>query len=216
MKSVLALVVVAAGLMSCAFVPAFAADLFFAGDSTLESCWVDGRKREPYRSWGDSLQRKLKGGSKVRNFARSGYSTKMFIERGAWKSLIAEVKAGDFVVIQFGHNDQKHTTEEQVRTLYAPPDGAYRENLRKFAAEVRAKGATPVFCTPIVRATFDDAGRKLVDFGTFGQSDAGWLGWVDAENTRQEIQVQTAFFVMASPSGPGCALGDWSTMRCGL
>ena len=44
---------------ACTLVPAFAADLFFAGDSTLESCWVDGRKREPYRSWGDSLQRKL-------------------------------------------------------------------------------------------------------------------------------------------------------------
>ena len=140
------------------------ASIFLAGDSTLDEY---GRRRRPGRaplaSWGAALEGSMKLGCRVRNFARSGASTRSFIEGGHWDRLMNGVKKGDFVIVQFGHNDQKHTTEEQRKALYAPADGLYRENLRKFAAEVRAKGATPVFCTPIVRATFDEKGEKLVD-----------------------------------------------------
>jgi DNA sulfur modification protein DndE len=105
----------------------------------------------------------MHSGSLVRNFAKSGASTKSFIANGHWGRLIEAVRPGDFVLIQFGHNDQKQATPEQRKVLFAAADGLYRDNLRRFAAEVRAKGATPLFCTPIVRATFDEKGEKLVD-----------------------------------------------------
>ena len=140
------------------------ASLFFAGDSTLDEY---GRRHRPGRaplaSWGSALEGSMRLGCCVRNFAKSGASTRSFIEMGIWERLIKEVKAGDFVVVQFGHNDQKQTTEQQRKVLYAAANGLYRDNLRKFAKEVRAKGATPIFCTPIVRATFDAEGNRLVD-----------------------------------------------------
>lgn len=156
-------VAVFAGLALGVFGSAFGADLFLAGDSTLESCVVDGVKREPYRSWGESLCPQLKEGNRIRNFARSGHSTRMFVENGVWQHLLAEVKSGDYVLVQFGHNDQKHTTAEQCRTQFASPEGLYREYLLRFVKETREKGATPLLCTPIVRATFDESGKKLVD-----------------------------------------------------
>jgi lysophospholipase L1-like esterase len=140
------------------------AQLFLAGDSTLDEfgrCHRPGRA--PLASWGVALEGAMKLGGRVRCFAKSGTSTRSFIDMGYWQRLIKEVKAGDFVVIQFGHNDQKQATEEQRAKVYAAHDGLYRDNLRRFAAEVRAKRATPVFCTPIIRATFDEAGKKLVD-----------------------------------------------------
>ena len=140
------------------------AHLFLAGDSTLDDYGRRHRSgRAPLASWGATLQGKMHSGSLVRTFAKSGASTKSFIANGHWGRLIEAVRPGDFVIIQFGHNDQKQTTQEQRKVLFASADGLYRENLRKFAAEVRAKGATPIFCTPIVRATFDKTGKKLVD-----------------------------------------------------
>jgi DNA sulfur modification protein DndE len=140
------------------------AHLFLAGDSTLDDYGRRHRSgRAPLASWGATLQGKMHSGSLVRTFAKSGASTKSFIANGHWGRLIEAVRPGDFVLIQFGHNDQKQATEEQRKVLFAAADGLYRENLRKFAAEVRAKGATPIFCTPIVRATFDKTGKKLVD-----------------------------------------------------
>ena len=141
--------------------PADAPTLFFAGDSTLDDY---GRKpHPPYASWGTELERHMTGSCKVENFARSGASTKSFFEDGHWGRLIGRVKEGDFVAIQFGHNDQKWYTPFYVEKRFCAPKAAFRDNLRRMAEEVRAKGATPIFLTPIVRGNFDADGRKLTD-----------------------------------------------------
>ena len=136
-----------------------AASIFFAGDSTLD----DNGFRHPYRSWGREVGFFMKSGNDVRNFARSGASTKSFRESGQWSRLIADVKAGDFVVIQFGHNDQKRSSQFYREKRWADPKGLFREIVRGWAGEVRAKGATPILASPIRRGTFDTDGKTLID-----------------------------------------------------
>jgi DNA sulfur modification protein DndE len=134
--------------------------LLLAGDSTLD----DYRRKPhpPYASWGTELEKSMKPGCKVDNYAKSGASTKSFIEAGHWAKLIAAVKPGDYVGIQFGHNDQKCSNKFYLEKRFAPPDGLFKENVRKFVAEIRAKGGKPILMSPIVRGTFGKDG-KLYD-----------------------------------------------------
>lgn len=134
-----------------------AATFLLAGDSTLDD---HGRKpRPPYASWGTTLEKSMKPGCKVDNYAKSGRSTKSFIAEGHWAKLVAAIKPGDFVGIQFGHNDQKWSKPIDEELRFADPNGLFRENVRKFVAEVRAKGGKPVLMSPIVRGTFGKDGK---------------------------------------------------------
>ena len=144
---------------------ASATTLFFAGDSTLDDAGysLGGKIRAPYYSWGTQLQKAMKAGCRVANYARSGDSTKSFDAAGLWAKLIAEVKPGDFVAIQFGHNDQKRSSEFCRKERWADPKGLFREIVRGWVKDVRAKGATPILLSPICRATFDKDGKTLID-----------------------------------------------------
>ncbi len=144
---------------------ASATTLFFAGDSTLDDHGysLGGRIRAPYYSWGTQLQKSMKTGCRVANYARSGASTKSFVASGQWAKLIAAVQSGDFVAIQFGHNDQKRSTAFERAERWADPRGLFCEIVRGWVRDVRAKGATPILLSPICRATFDVTGRRLVD-----------------------------------------------------
>ncbi|MBR4612701.1 MAG: cellulase family glycosylhydrolase [Kiritimatiellae bacterium] len=122
--------------------------LFFAGDSTLDE---HGGDESTYGSWGAALRPSLREGCSIVNYGRSGRSTTSFRREGRWDKILAELTPGDFVVIQFGHNDQKLDKPD-----VATPVPEYKANLARMADEVRAKGATPVFATPIVRLTFKD------------------------------------------------------------
>ena len=148
-------------VVACCAAPTFATTLFFAGDSTLD----DHRRKPhpPYASWGTELERYMKAGNKVDNHARSGASSKSFVESGCWDAMIKLVSPGDFVVIQFGHNDQKHSNEFYRTKRFTSVNGTYEEYYTRFVNEIRAKGATPMFATSIVRGTFDASGKKLVD-----------------------------------------------------
>ena len=138
------------------------ATLFFAGDSTLD----DGGRNPthyPYVSWGTELEQSMTAGNRVLNFARSGESTRSFVVAGLWAKLLADVQPGDFVAIQFGHNDQKRGTEFYRRERWADPKGLFREIVRGWVRDIRAKGATPILLSPICRGTFDKTGTRLVD-----------------------------------------------------
>jgi lysophospholipase L1-like esterase len=144
--------------------------LFFAGDSTLDDAGfsLSGRFRDPYRSWGTMLLNWMKPECGVANYARSGASTKSFVKSGLWDKLIADVKPGDFVAIQFGHNDQKRSNDFYRENRWADPNGLFREIVRGWVKDVRAKGATPLLLSPIRRATFDKDGEKLLDKASRG------------------------------------------------
>ncbi|QKJ20577.1 rhamnogalacturonan acetylesterase [Microbacterium hominis] len=113
-----------------------------AGDSTV----APAKPAElPMTGWGDYLEPVVE--APVRNLAFGGATTQSFIDAGSWAELIGGVVAGDTVVIQFGHNDQK------VAELAAR--GGYADRLRGFVAEVRERGASAVLCTSTERRWFD-------------------------------------------------------------
>lgn len=144
-----------------------AANLYMAGDSTLAPRGKvkpnAGIEETCLGSWGEELTNYVKSAVKVVDLAMSGRSTKSFIDEGRWDKLIQQVQPGDYVFIQFGHNDQK----KNKPSVYAAVDGAYRDNLTRFAKEVRAKGAKPVFGTSMIRRTFDKDGKVHDGLGEY-------------------------------------------------
>ena len=119
------------------------------GDSTMAE--KDLPKAGAERGWGMMFQNFLDPARvQVVNYAQNGRSTKSFIDLGLWDKVYQAVKPGDYVFIQFGHNDAK--ADDPVR--YAAPWGAYQDNLRTFIDGVREKGGTPVLLTPIARRWF--------------------------------------------------------------
>jgi DNA sulfur modification protein DndE len=136
------------GLMSFA---AAAPRVFMVGDSTMANKPLD----LPERGWGMVLPEYFREPAVVHNHAVNGRSTKSFIDEGRWDKVVGELQAGDFVIIQFGHNDEKK--EDPKR--YTDPATSYRDNLRRFVRESRAKGATPILATPVCRRKFDANGH---------------------------------------------------------
>ncbi|MBH8559144.1 glycosyl hydrolase family 28 protein [Hymenobacter negativus] len=163
MKSTL--VALLAGLGTCltaAFRPADApkTQIFLVGDSTMAD---KADLSKPERGWGMEFGQYFDGGVVIRNTAMNGRSTKSFLREGRWAKVVQDLKPGDWVFIQFGHNDSK--VEDSVRS--APAQTAYRQLLTKFVQEAKAKGANPVLLTPVGRRYFDDAGKRKDDHGEY-------------------------------------------------
>lgn len=134
--------------------------IFLAGDSTMAAKLPEKR---PETGWGEMLEQHFKPGRvKVDNRAANGRSTKTFISEGRWDGIVKELKKGDHVLIQFGHNDQSKDKGER----YTPPED-FKRNLAKFVDEVRAKGATPILMTPVVRRRFDKDGKFFDSHGEY-------------------------------------------------
>jgi pectinesterase len=125
--------------------------VFLAGDSTMAEKLPEKR---PETGWGEHLQRFFDPAAvRVANHARNGRSTRTFIEEGRWQAIVDSLRPGDYVFIQFGHNDGS----EEKPDRYTPP-ADYRANLVRFVGEVQARDATPVLFTPVVRRRFDGTG----------------------------------------------------------
>ncbi|MBQ6081755.1 MAG: pectin esterase [Bacteroidales bacterium] len=122
------------------------------GDSTMAEKDLSGGN--PERGWGMMFQNFLDDSIKVINYAQNGRSTKSFIDRGLWDKVKANLKPGDWLFIQFGHNDAKESDPER----YAAPFGAYQDNLRLFVRTAKSMGATPVLLTPVARRWFKENG----------------------------------------------------------
>ena len=118
--------------------------LVIVGDSTV--CVQP--EESPCRGWGQFIQGFFDGTVRVINRARSGRSTKTFLQEGLWSDALAEKP--DYVLIQFGHND----SHEPGRPESTDAAGDYRDYLRRYVDESRAAGATPILVTPMHRRTF--------------------------------------------------------------
>ena len=127
--------------------------IHMAGDSTM--CDYKDTRRG---GWGQLLKQQVKPGVVVNNRAVGGQSTKSFIESKRWSKLLAKVKKGDYIIIQFGHNDQKKKNADR----YAAADGDFKTNLTKFITEAKNKGAKPILATSVCRRTYGKDG-KLTD-----------------------------------------------------
>jgi len=110
----------------------------------------------PLAGIGQALPAYCKPGVKVENHAVSGTSTKSFQDRGYWKAVIDGIKKGDYLLIKFGHNDQKKKKPE----VYAEAKTDYYNNLTKFIKEAKAKGAQPVLITSMCRRIFYKSGDR--------------------------------------------------------
>lgn len=152
MKKVFSLPVILVGL-AFSFPGKKKIKIFLAGDST---CAIKETKIYPETGWGMPFVYFWDSTITVVNRAKNGRSTKTFISEGLWKSIMDEAKEGDYVMIQFGHNDEAKDKGER----YAAPD-TFKMNLTRFIRETREKKATPILMTPVSRRKFDKEGNAV-------------------------------------------------------
>ncbi|MFA9370187.1 MAG: rhamnogalacturonan acetylesterase [Labilibaculum antarcticum] len=130
--------------------------IFLCGDSTV----VD-QENEPWCSWGQIIPCFFSDDVCFANYAESGETTSGFIARRRLEKLLTQVKPGDYVFVEFGHNDQKEKGEGKGAYLN------FTDRLKDFVAEAREKGAIPVFVTPTQRRSFNDEGKIIDTHGDY-------------------------------------------------
>src|SRR6266853_199509 len=156
--------------------------IFVVGDSTANN------NANGARGWGDPFVSYFDTTKiNVTNRARAGRSSRTFITEGLWDKVLADVKPGDFVLIQFGHNDGGPVDKDRARGSlpglgdeakeFTLPDGrkevvhTYGWYMRKMIADTKSKGATPIVLSPTVRNIWKD-GHVERDLGQFRQWSA--------------------------------------------
>ena len=128
--------------------------IFWAGDSTVRR---NSMLTYPQTGIGQVFDRYVKRVDvQIENHAENGRSTKQFLDEGRLVPIYDRMQQGDFLFIQFGHNDEK--INDPAR--YADPDGQYAANLEKFVNAARNKGAIPVLITPLTRRLFREPGMS--------------------------------------------------------
>ncbi len=124
--------------------------VWLIGDSTMS---IKEKKAWPETGWGMPFVNFWDSTVTVDNRARNGRSTKSFMTEGLWKSVTNELAEGDYVFIQFGHNDEVPTK----KTATTPEE--FKSNLVKYITETRDKKAIPVLLTSVARRKFDSTGK---------------------------------------------------------
>lgn len=166
------LLIVSVILINCIGDEEGTAKILMMGDSTMAdkpliksvTDTVTGEKfEEPFleRGWGQLLPELVSEKGEVVNYARNGRSTRTFIEEGLWTELYDNIASGDFVIIQFGHNDGVITKKS-----YTNPT-QFRLNFVAFVNEVKDAGGYPVLCTPVARRRFDESGNLVPTHGEY-------------------------------------------------
>lgn len=121
--------------------------VFLAGDST-----VTDQPKEPWTSWGQMLTRFFKPEIAVANYAESGETLRAFMGERRLEKILTQIKAGDYLFVQFAHNDMKRGTPEEI---------GYHKSLMTFIEAARKNGAYPVLVTSMHRRQFDENGHVV-------------------------------------------------------
>lgn len=138
--------------------------IFTIGDSTCANKTLEKGALE--RGWGQALPSYLDSRYVVvDNHALNGRSSKSFRDEGHWQPVYDKIQKGDYVFIQFGHNDQKPKEDR-----HTDPGTTYNENLRRYITETREKGGIPVLLTSMVRRKFDENGKLVETHGDYLQA----------------------------------------------
>ena len=133
-----------------------AVTIFIVGDSTAANKDTSGGKLE--RGWGQLFQNYFnKNLAVVDNHARNGRSSKSFMTDGLWAKVTTLIKKGDYVLIQFGHNDEKKGDTAR----YTQPGSTFDQYLTKYVTEIKNLGGIPVLMSPVVRCSWKNG--VLVD-----------------------------------------------------
>ncbi len=156
------LLVIIIGLFSLAFI--FPAEkpikIFLAGDSTIA---IKETKTYPETGWGMPFVHFWDSTVTVVNRAKNGRSTKSFMQEGLWKSITDEAGEGDYIFIQFGHNDEVATKKTYTT------ETEFRNNLIKYVEDSRTLKAIPILLTPVARRKFDSTGRVVGTHDVYAQ-----------------------------------------------
>ncbi|GHC08123.1 rhamnogalacturonan acetylesterase [Cerasicoccus arenae] len=128
--------------------------IYMVGDSTMAN--KSNPENNPEHGWGQLLAEFVEAGVTVQNRAAGGRSTRSFIAEGRWDKVMDVLKPGDWVIIQFGHNDQK----KKKPKVYTDSETDYQEFLAKFVNETRSRGAHPILVTSIFRRYFKEGMAK--------------------------------------------------------
>lgn len=135
--------------------------IYLVGDST-----VTDQAYEPAASWGQMLPRFFNSDIAIANHAESGETMKSFISSLRFAKVLETLKQGDYLLIQFGHNDQKKHWPQ----TYVEAQTTYKDYLRVFISEARLRGATPILITSMQRRTFDSNGKIQNTHGLYPQA----------------------------------------------
>jgi len=139
-------------LVLLAFRPAAPAKtkVYLIGDSTMS---IKEVKAYPETGWGMPFAAFFDETVTVDNRAQNGRSTKTFIAENRWQPVASELREGDYVFIQFGHNDEVPTKRSYT------PEAEFTANLQRFVSETRSRKGLPVLLTPVARRKFDETGK---------------------------------------------------------
>lgn len=171
--------------------------LYIVGDSTVES--RDGAGSDDQQGWGGKIDKYFSSKINVENHAIGGRSSRSFRNEGRWQAILDELEAGDFVLIQFGHNDGGGLSKDNGRTALKgmgdeTRDVTHEETgeteavhtfgwyMKAYVREAREKGATVVVCSLVPRNKWNDkgkVGRASNDYGLWAKEAAkeeqGWF-----------------------------------------
>ena len=139
--------------------------LHLVGDSTMSD---KPNLAYPERGWGQLLPQFMLPQLSIVNHAANGRSTRRFITEGRWQLLLTELGKGDYVLIQFGHNDSK--VSDPAR--YAAFDGDYQVFLQQFIQDVRERGGIPMLASSICRRNFAEDGSLKRDLAEYANAAA--------------------------------------------
>ncbi|WP_245902383.1 rhamnogalacturonan acetylesterase [Gracilibacillus dipsosauri] len=134
--------------------------IYIAGDSTASNYTEE---RAPRTGWGQVLDPLFDKKIEVINKAASGRSSKSFIAEGRLDEILSEIQKGDYLFIQFGHNDAK----EDKPSLYTDPSTTYKSYLKQYIDGAREQGALPILLTPVERRTFSEDGTFIPSHGDY-------------------------------------------------
>src|SRR3954469_8010148 len=134
--------------------------VWLIGDSTMA---IKDPKTYPETGWGMPFVYFFDSTVKVDNRAQNGRSTRTFMDEGRWQPVVDAMQEGDYVFVQFGHNDEvktkkSYTTEE-----------VFKANLVKYITDTRSKKANPVLLTPVARRSFDSSGHVTGTHDVYAQ-----------------------------------------------
>lgn len=160
--------------------------IFLAGDSTIA---IKDPRNYPETGWGMPFVQFWDSSVTVINKAKNGRSTRSFMQEGLWKSITDEAKEGDYVLIQFGHNDEVPTKKT------ATTEKEFENNLLQYVQDSRGKKAIPVLITPVARRKFDSTGQIVGTHDVYAQivrnvAKAQAVPLVDLDKKSQQLYQQ--------------------------
>lgn len=154
------LLLLSLGLMSFFTLQQDPIKIYLIGDSTMSIKEVSAY---PETGWGMPFAHFFDATVVVDNRAKNGRSTGSFMAENRWQPVVDSLEAGDYVFIQFGHND-----EVETKKTYTTPE-EFRNNLIRYVTDTRAQKAKPVLLTPVARRKFDEAGNIVGTHDQYAQ-----------------------------------------------